>query len=53
MTLNQNSEVEEIPDDGSSFKVPAVKYNFVRIDELGPYVNGRSLVGEFHCSSFL
>jgi replication factor A1 len=49
MTLNQSSEVEEIPEqESSSFKLPLVKYNFVNIDNLGPYVNGRAAVGELH-----
>ncbi|URD95318.1 Replication protein [Musa troglodytarum] len=41
MTLNENSIVEEVQ--GEAF-VPETKYNFVRIDRLGAYVNGRELV---------
>ncbi|XP_008794277.2 replication protein A 70 kDa DNA-binding subunit B-like [Phoenix dactylifera] len=41
MTLNENSIVEEA--DGESF-IPETKYNFVKIDQLGSYVNGRELV---------
>ncbi|CAM6098031.1 unnamed protein product [Calypogeia fissa] len=45
MTLNEKSEVEEIPEEeSSSFKVPLVTYNFVKLDELGPHVNGRALI---------
>ncbi|RWW61306.1 hypothetical protein BHE74_00031650 [Ensete ventricosum] len=40
MTLNENSVVEEA--EGEAF-VPETKYNFVRIDGLGAYVNGREL----------
>ncbi|GAA0146887.1 DNA metabolism protein [Lithospermum erythrorhizon] len=42
MNLNENSVVEEA-DDEACF-VPEIKYNFVPIDELGPYVNGRELI---------
>jgi len=44
MTLNANSEVEEVPEDAASIQMPAMKYKFVKIDALGPYVNGRELV---------
>lgn len=50
MTLNANSEVEEVPDDGPSSQMPAIKHNFVKIDALGPYVNARGLVGMFSIS---
>ncbi|KAK8953740.1 hypothetical protein KSP40_PGU007137 [Platanthera guangdongensis] len=42
MTLNENSIVEEA--DGESAFIPETKYNFVKIDQLGSYVNGRELV---------
>ncbi|GAA0160648.1 DNA metabolism protein [Lithospermum erythrorhizon] len=42
MTLNENSVVEEASEEASF--VPEIKYNFVPIDELGPYVGGRELV---------
>ncbi|KAK4479925.1 hypothetical protein RD792_012977 [Penstemon davidsonii] len=42
MTLNENSEVEEASNEASF--IPETKFNFVPIDELGPYVNGRELV---------
>lgn len=42
MTLNENSEVEEVSNEAAF--VPETKFNFVPIDELGPYVNGRELV---------
>ncbi|XP_051147920.1 replication protein A 70 kDa DNA-binding subunit B-like [Andrographis paniculata] len=42
MTLNENSQVEEASDE-STF-IPETKFNFVPIDELSPYVNGRELV---------
>nr|CAB3501598.1 unnamed protein product [Digitaria exilis] len=41
MTLNENAVVEEA--EGETF-IPQVQYNFVNIDQLGPYVNGRELV---------
>lgn len=47
MTLNENSIVEEV--EGEAF-VPETKYNFVRIDRLGAYVNGRELVGKTRCA---
>jgi hypothetical protein len=45
MTLNANSKVEEVPEDAASIQMPAMKYKFVKINALGPYVNGRELVG--------
>ncbi|KAK6921000.1 Replication protein A, OB domain [Dillenia turbinata] len=42
MTLNENSEVEEASNEAAF--IPATKFNFVKIDELGPYVQGRELV---------
>ncbi|KAL3513035.1 hypothetical protein ACH5RR_025752 [Cinchona calisaya] len=42
MTLNENSEVEEVSTEAAF--IPETKFNFVPIDELGPYVNGRELV---------
>ncbi|KAI3957751.1 hypothetical protein MKX01_007582 [Papaver californicum] len=42
MTLNENSEVEEVSEVGSP--IPKAVYNFVKIDDLGTYVNGRELV---------
>nr|GMC55280.1 replication protein A 70 kDa DNA-binding subunit B [Ipomoea batatas] len=42
MTLNENSEVEEAINEAAF--VPETKFNFVAIDELGSYVNGRELV---------
>ncbi|KAK8955109.1 hypothetical protein KSP39_PZI001884 [Platanthera zijinensis] len=44
MTLNENSMVEEA--DGESAFNPETKYNFVKIDQLGSYVNGRELVDD-------
>lgn len=44
MTLNDNSEVEEVSSEAAF--IPETKFNFVPIDELGPYVNGRELVGK-------
>uniref|UniRef100_A0A0E0GIZ1 Replication protein A subunit n=1 Tax=Oryza nivara TaxID=4536 RepID=A0A0E0GIZ1_ORYNI len=41
MTLNENAVVEEA--EGETF-IPQVQYNFVKIDQLGPYVGGRELV---------
>ncbi|XWS51231.1 hypothetical protein CRYUN_Cryun12cG0158800 [Craigia yunnanensis] len=42
MTLNENSEVEEAVNEETF--IPETKFNFVPIDQLGPYVNGRELV---------
>ncbi|OMO53144.1 Nucleic acid binding, tRNA/helicase-type [Corchorus capsularis] len=42
MTLNENSMVEEASNEESF--IPETKFNFVPIDQLGPYVNGRELV---------
>ncbi|KAK6123124.1 hypothetical protein DH2020_043120 [Rehmannia glutinosa] len=42
MTLNENSQVEEVNNEPTF--IPETKFNFVPIDELGPYVNGRELV---------
>ncbi|EPS69068.1 hypothetical protein M569_05699, partial [Genlisea aurea] len=42
MTLNENSEVEEASNEETF--IPETKFNFVPIDELGPYVNGRELI---------
>lgn len=44
MTLNENSIVEEA--DGEGAFIPETKFNFVKIDQLGTYVNGRELVGK-------
>ncbi|KAK8695003.1 hypothetical protein V6N13_072545 [Hibiscus sabdariffa] len=42
MTLNDNSVVEEASEEETF--IPETKFNFVPIDQLGPYVNGRELV---------
>ncbi|WOG93789.1 hypothetical protein DCAR_0313076 [Daucus carota subsp. sativus] len=42
MTLNENSVVEEAIDEGTF--IPETKFNFVPIDQLGPYVNNSELV---------
>ncbi|CAL0307179.1 unnamed protein product [Lupinus luteus] len=42
MTLNDYSEVEEVADEAAF--VPATKFNFVPIDQLGPHVNKNELV---------
>ncbi|XP_022769316.1 replication protein A 70 kDa DNA-binding subunit B-like [Durio zibethinus] len=42
MTLNENSVVEEAVNEETF--IPETKFNFVPIDQLGPYVNGRELV---------
>ncbi|KAL4281325.1 hypothetical protein GQ457_03G017910 [Hibiscus cannabinus] len=42
MTLNENSVVEEASDEETF--IPEAKFNFVPIDQLGPYINGRELV---------
>lgn len=44
MTLNENSEVEEASHEDTF--IPETKFNFVEIDELGPYVNSKELVGK-------
>jgi replication factor A1 len=42
LSLNENAIVEEA--EGETF-LPPVQYNLVKIDQLGPYVGGRELVG--------
>ncbi|KAM7266950.1 hypothetical protein ACFE04_009116 [Oxalis oulophora] len=42
MTLNENSIVEEASNE--EVFVPEIKFNFIPIDQLGPYVNGKELV---------
>ncbi|XP_023530839.1 replication protein A 70 kDa DNA-binding subunit B [Cucurbita pepo subsp. pepo] len=42
MTLNVNSQVDEVTNEAAF--VPETKFNFVKIDMLGPHVNGRDLV---------
>ncbi|XP_077222798.1 replication protein A 70 kDa DNA-binding subunit B-like [Tasmannia lanceolata] len=42
MTLNESSEVEEVIGEGAF--VPETKFNFVPIDQLVSYVNGKELV---------
>ncbi|XP_024973030.1 replication protein A 70 kDa DNA-binding subunit B [Cynara cardunculus var. scolymus] len=42
MTLNENSQVEEAINEAAF--IPETKFNFVPIDELGPYVGQRELV---------
>lgn len=44
MTLNENSLVEEASNEPTF--IPDTKFNFVPIDELGPYVNAREIVGK-------
>lgn len=43
MTLNENSEVDEVSNEAAF--IPKMKFNFVKIDMLGPHVNGKDLVG--------
>uniref|UniRef100_A0A5B6ZAT6 Replication protein A subunit n=1 Tax=Davidia involucrata TaxID=16924 RepID=A0A5B6ZAT6_DAVIN len=42
MTLNENSEVEEASNEAAF--IPETKFNFVPIDQLGPYVNAKEIV---------
>ncbi|KAK2979653.1 hypothetical protein RJ640_015061 [Escallonia rubra] len=42
MTLNENSEVEEASNEATF--IPETKFNFIPIDQLGPYVNQKALV---------
>ncbi|KAH7851810.1 hypothetical protein Vadar_016752 [Vaccinium darrowii] len=42
MTLNEYSEVEEASNEVTF--IPETKFNFVPIDELGPYVNSKEIV---------
>ncbi|MCO5549118.1 hypothetical protein L7F22_002584 [Adiantum nelumboides] len=42
MTLHSSSEVEEASDE--QMKIPELCYSLVKIDDLGPYVNGKELV---------
>ena len=44
MTLHANSEVEEAVKEG--VHILEYQHNFFKVDELGPYVNSRDLVGE-------
>lgn len=44
MALNENSEVEEASNEAAF--IPETKFNFVPIDQLGPYVNSTELVGK-------
>lgn len=44
MTLNENSVVEEASEEATF--IPETKFNFVPIDQLGPYVNRNELVGK-------
>lgn len=44
MTLNESSVVEEAVNEETF--IPETKFNFIPIDQLGPYVNGRELVGK-------
>lgn len=46
MTLNENSEVEEAANEESF--VPETKFNFVQVDQLGPFVGRNELVGEYY-----
>ncbi len=39
MTLHENSKVEELIGEGIS--IPEYKHSFVKIDDLGQYVNSR------------
>ncbi|KAK9053817.1 hypothetical protein SSX86_024891 [Deinandra increscens subsp. villosa] len=42
MTLNENSQVEEAINEAAF--IPETKFNFVPIDQLGPYVNQKELI---------
>ncbi|XP_021660871.2 replication protein A 70 kDa DNA-binding subunit B [Hevea brasiliensis] len=42
MALNENSEVEEASNEAAF--IPETKFNFVPIDQLGPYINSNELV---------
>ncbi|XP_020700533.1 replication protein A 70 kDa DNA-binding subunit B [Dendrobium catenatum] len=42
MNLNENSIVEEAQGEGAF--IPETKYNFVKIDQVGSYVNGREVI---------
>lgn len=43
MTLNENSQVEEAVNEVAF--IPETKFNFVPIDQLGPYINQKELIG--------
>lgn len=51
MTLNQYSQVEEAINE--SMLVPERNFNFVSIDQLGPHVNQKELVGKMSKVIFL
>nr|GEU76117.1 hypothetical protein [Tanacetum cinerariifolium] len=44
MTLNENSQVEVVANEAAL--IPETKINFVRIDQLGPYVLQKELIDE-------
>lgn len=43
MTLNESSQVEEAVNEAAF--IPETKFNFVPIDQLGPYVQQKELIG--------
>ena len=45
MTLHANSKVKEVVEE--RVHILEYKHNFVKVDELDPYVNSRDLVGEY------
>jgi hypothetical protein len=47
MTLNTNSEVTEVVEEGASFKLPATTYNFTKIGELGQHISAKRFVGTY------
>lgn len=44
MTLNENSQVEEAVNEAAF--IPETQFNFVPIDQLGPYVQQKQLIGK-------
>ena len=51
MTLSQYSQVDEVINE--LMVVPERKFNFVPLDQLGPYINQENLVGKTHVHLFL
>ena len=47
MTIGPNAEVEEVKEAEEKLsKIPTMVYHFVKLEELGPHVGGKALVGQ-------
>ena len=48
MTIGENAEVEEVIEAEEKLsKIPTMVYHFVKLEELGPHVGGRALIGQW------